>query len=81
MERLLNEKLTVAGYGKFLEVNNLCAECGSILPPKEHEQERYWRMPLKKSKKEYKVGGRRSRFPPKFWSKPKGMRIQIAMPK
>ena len=34
----------------------------------------------RKSKKEYKVGGSRSRPAKKFWSKSKGMRIQIAMP-
>ena len=33
-ERLLNEKLTLAGCGTISEVNNLCAECDSILPSK-----------------------------------------------
>ena len=33
-------------------------ECGSILPSKEQGQERYWRVRLKESKKEYKVRDR-----------------------
>ena len=29
----------MAGFGKYSEVNKICAECGSILPPEEHGQE------------------------------------------
>ena len=57
----MNEKLTVADYGTCSEVNNFCAECGSISPSKERGQERYWRMPQEKTKKECKVAGSRSR--------------------
>ena len=52
----MDAELTVPGCGQFSEVNNLCAECGSISSSKEHGPERYWRMPVKKSKKENKVG-------------------------
>ena len=44
-------------------------------------QERYWRMPLRKNKKEYRVSGNKNLHSKKFWSKSKEMRIQIAMPK
>ena len=45
------------GYGRCSEVNNFCAECGSISLSKWHGQGRYQRMPLKKNKKECEVSG------------------------
>ena len=54
-KKLLDEKTTVVGCGRFLEVNNLSVECGNTSLSKQHGQKRQWRMPQKKSKKELKV--------------------------
>ena len=50
-------RLIVAGNGRSSEVNNLCAECGSISLSREYGQGRFQRTMLRKNKKEYKASG------------------------
>ena len=63
------------------EVNNFCAECGSILTLKGAGARKILAHAAQGNKKEYKVSGNMSLPSKMFWNKSKEVRIHIALPK
>ena len=74
------EKKAHWGCGRYSEVNNFCADFGSISLSKGHGQGRFLRTPLKKNTNECRDSGNMSLPEKKFWSKSKEVRILIAVP-